>query len=33
MHVGFLWESHKEGDYLEDLDIGERVILKRIFEK
>jgi hypothetical protein len=27
-HVGFWWESQKERDYLEDLDVGGRIILK-----
>jgi hypothetical protein len=28
MGVGFWWESQKEGDHYEDLDAGERIILK-----
>jgi hypothetical protein len=27
MHIEFWWESQKERDHLEDLDIGERIIL------
>jgi hypothetical protein len=27
-HVGFWWESQKEGDHLEDLDVDGRLILK-----
>jgi hypothetical protein len=33
MHIGILWESQKEIDHEEDLDVGGRVILKWISEK
>jgi hypothetical protein len=33
MYVGFWWECQKERDHDEDLDIGGRIILKRILEK
>jgi hypothetical protein len=33
MHIGFCWESQKERDHWEDIDIGGRVILKLILEK
>jgi hypothetical protein len=33
MHGGFWWESQKVRDHQEDLDIGGRIILKRILEK
>jgi hypothetical protein len=26
MHIGFWWESQKEGDHEEDLDTGGRII-------
>jgi hypothetical protein len=28
MHAGYLWESQMEIDYLEDLDIDRKIILK-----
>jgi hypothetical protein len=31
--IQFLWESQKERDQYEDLDIGGRIILKWILEK
>jgi hypothetical protein len=33
MHIGFLWHGQKERDHYEDLDIGERIILKWILEE
>jgi hypothetical protein len=33
MHIGFWWENQKERDHLDDLDVGVRIILKRISEK
>jgi hypothetical protein len=33
MHIGFWWESWKERDHKEDLDIGERIILEWILER
>jgi hypothetical protein len=33
VHVGFWWESQKERDRYEDLDIDERIILRWILEK
>jgi hypothetical protein len=33
MHIGFWWESQKERDHSEDLDVGGRIILKWILEK
>jgi hypothetical protein len=33
MHIGFLWESQKERDHQEDLDVGERIILKLILQR
>jgi hypothetical protein len=32
-HIGFWWESRKEGDHLEDVDVDGRIILRRIFER
>jgi hypothetical protein len=33
MHVRFLWESQKERDHYEHLDVGGRMILKLILER
>jgi hypothetical protein len=33
MHVGYWWESQKERDEYEDLDIGRWIILKWILER
>jgi hypothetical protein len=33
MLSGFPWESQKERDQYEDLDVGERIILRLISEK
>ena len=33
MHTGFCWRNPREGDHLEDPDIGGRIILKWIFDK
>jgi hypothetical protein len=33
MHIGFLWQSQKERDHYEDLDVGGRIILKWILER
>jgi hypothetical protein len=33
LHVGFWWESQKERDHQEDLDIGGRIILIWILER
>jgi hypothetical protein len=30
MHTGFWWESQKENDYYEELDIGGRIIFNWI---
>jgi hypothetical protein len=32
MHIGYWWESRKEGDHLEDRDVGGWTILKWILE-
>jgi hypothetical protein len=32
MHIGFLWESQKERDHYEDLEVAEKIILKWIFD-
>jgi hypothetical protein len=33
MHIVFLWESQKERDHKEDLDMGGRIILKWILDR
>jgi hypothetical protein len=33
MHIGYAWESQKEGDHSEDLDVGGWTILKWILER
>jgi hypothetical protein len=33
MHMGYWREIQKEIDHWEDQDVGERTILKRIFER
>jgi hypothetical protein len=33
MHAGFLWESQKEIDHYDDLNVGRRIIFKWILEK
>jgi hypothetical protein len=33
MHIGFWWESQKERDDWEDLDVEGRIMLRWIFEK
>jgi hypothetical protein len=33
MHIGYWWGSQKEGDHLEDQDVGEWTILKWILER
>jgi hypothetical protein len=33
MHIGFWWESQKQRDHKEDLDIGGRITLSLILEK
>jgi hypothetical protein len=33
MRIGYWWESRKERNHQEDLDIDGRVILKLIYEK
>jgi hypothetical protein len=33
MHVGYWWESRKEGDHCEDQDVGGWTILKWILER
>jgi hypothetical protein len=31
MHIGYWWESQKERDHLEDIDVGGWTILKYIW--
>jgi hypothetical protein len=31
MHIGFWWESQKERDQQEDLEVGGRIVLRWIF--
>jgi hypothetical protein len=33
MHIGYWWESQKEGDHLEDKDVDGWTILKWILER
>jgi hypothetical protein len=33
MNIGFWWDSQKETDYWEYLEVGGRIILKRILER
>jgi hypothetical protein len=33
VHTGFWWRDPRERDYLKDLDIGERIMLKCMFTK
>jgi hypothetical protein len=33
MHIGYWWESGKEGDHWEDQDVGGWTILKWILER
>jgi hypothetical protein len=33
MHKGKWLENHKERDHYEDIDVGERIILRRILDK
>jgi hypothetical protein len=33
VHIEFLWESQKERDNEEDLDVGERIIVKWILNR
>jgi hypothetical protein len=33
IHIGYWWESQKERDHWEDLDVGEWTILKWILER
>jgi hypothetical protein len=33
MHIGFCLESQKERDHKKYLDVGERIILRRILER
>jgi hypothetical protein len=33
LHNGFWWENLREGGYLEDPSVDERIILKLIFKK
>jgi hypothetical protein len=33
MHIEFWWESQKERDHWEDLDVGEKIILKWASER
>jgi hypothetical protein len=33
MHTGFWWGDLREREHFEELEVGERIILKRIFRK
>jgi hypothetical protein len=33
MHIGFWWEIPDDRDHYEDLDVGERIILRWTLEK
>jgi hypothetical protein len=33
MRIGYRWESQKERDHWEDLDVGGKIILKLILER
>jgi hypothetical protein len=33
MHIGFLWESQKERDHWENLDVGWRIMLRWILDR
>jgi hypothetical protein len=33
MHIGYWWESRKEGDHWEDQDVGGRTVLKWILNR
>jgi hypothetical protein len=33
IHIGFWWESWKERDHQEDLNVGGRIILKWILDR
>jgi hypothetical protein len=33
MYIGFWWESRKERDHYEDLDVGGRIILEWVLER
>jgi hypothetical protein len=33
IYIGFWCESHKDRDHYEDLDVGGRIIIKRILER
>jgi hypothetical protein len=32
IHIGFWWQSQKERDHYEDLDVGGRIIIRLILE-
>jgi hypothetical protein len=33
VHIEFWWENLRDRDRLEDLDVDERIILRRVFKK